>query len=227
MERAIRSHLSQQKIGGAAALYLAAAYLAAIPYFLLVVDYRSAADPAAKLAMVARNQESLYAVTLVTYVIFGLALAVLALALRDRLRGAESPLARISAGLGLLWAGLLIASGSVFTMGMKNVLDLHASDPAGAASAWWIIESVADGLGGGSGEVLGGPWVLLVSWAGLRSKRLPRALSWVGVATGLVGLVSIIPPLRDAAIGFGILQIPWLVWLGITLLRTREDAAAA
>jgi hypothetical protein len=227
MEKAIRSHLNLQKAGGGAALYLAAAYLAAIPYFLLVVDYRSAADPAAKLAMAVGNQGSLYAITLVTYVIFGLALTVLAIALGDRLRGTESPLARVCTGLGLTWACLLIASGSVFTMGMKNVIALQAADPAGAASAWWIIESIADGLGGGSGEVVGGPWVLLVSWASLRSKRLPVALNWLGLATGLVGMVSIIPPLHDAAVGFGVLQIPWLVWLGIALLRTKESTKVA
>jgi hypothetical protein len=227
MEKAVRSHLDLQKFGGGAALYLAAAYLAAIPYFLLVVDYRSAADPAARLALVASHQGSMYAMTLVTYVIFGLALAVLAIALRDRFTGDGSPLARLSAGLGLVWAGLLIASGSVFTMGMENALALRAADPAGAASAWGIIESVADGLGGGCGEAVGGPWVVLVSWAGLRSKRLPAVLCWVGVAVGLVGVASIIPALRDAAIGFGILQIPWLAWLGIALLRTRESTGAA
>jgi len=227
MERFVRSYVSQQRVGGIAALSMAAAYLAAIPYFLLVLDDRSTAGPAGRLAMLASNQASLTAMTLVTYVIFGLALTALALALRDRLRGNESPVARLSAGLGLLWACLLIASGSVSIMGMKNVLALRLTDEAGAASAWAVIESIADGLSGGCGEAVGGPWVLLVSWAGLASKRLPAALNWLGLVTGLVGLVSVVPPLRDAAVGFGVLQIPWLVWLGIVLLRTGEHEAAA
>ena len=31
-----------------------------------------------------------------------------------------------------------------------------------------------------------------------------------------------IPPLNDAAIAFGLLQIGWFVWLGIAMLRTGE-----
>lgn len=223
MQNVSQSHVHNQKVGGIAALYMAAAYVAAIPYFLLVVDYRSATSPAAKLAMVVRNSGSLSAMTTATYGIFGLALVILALALFDRLRGSESSVARLSAGVGLVWACLLIASGSVFTFGMKSVLALRATDAAGAASAWSTIESIANGLGGGSGEIVGGPWVLLVSWAGMHSLGLPRALNWLGIATGLVGLASVFPPLGDAAVAFGMLQIPWLIWLGICLLRTRGN----
>ncbi len=226
MERASRGFLQYQKVGGIAALYMAGAYLAAIPYFLLVVDYRGAADPAAKLAMIAANQGSLSVMTVITYVVFGLALVVLALALVDRLKGTESPVARLSAGVGLLWACLLVASGSVFTFGMEGALALRGTDAAGAASAWAIIESIADGLGGGGGEAVGGTWVLLVSWAGMLGRRLSRPLCWLGIVTGLVGLASLVPPLRDAAVVFGILQIPWLAWLGIVLIRSRESTAA-
>jgi len=223
MENVSRSHLHHQRVGGIAALYMAAAYIAAIPYFLLVVDYRSATSPAAKLAMVARNFGSLSAMTTATYGIFGLALIIVALALYSRLKGSESPVARLSAGVGLVWACLLIASGSVFVFGMKTVLALRVTDAAGAASAWSTIEAISNGLGGGSGEIVGGPWVLLVSWAGMHSLGLPKALNWLGIATGLLGLASIVPPLSDAAVAFGMLQIPWLVWLGICLLRTRES----
>lgn len=223
MQNVSRSHLHNQKVGGIAALYMATAYIAAIPYFLLVVDYRSATNPAAKLAMVARNVGSLSVMTTASYGIFGLALVILALALFDRLKGSESPVARLSAGVGLVWACLLIASGAVFTFGVKSVLALRVTDAAGAASAWSTIECIANGLGGGSGEIVGGPWVLLVSWAGMHSLGLPKSLNWFGIVIGLVGLASIFPPLGDAAVAFGMLQIPWLVWLAICLLRTREN----
>jgi hypothetical protein len=69
--------------------------------------------------------------------------------------------------------------------------------------------------------------VLLVSLAGLRSQRLPRALNWLGVVTGLAGLVSNIPPLRESAVIFGLLQILWFAWLGIVLLRTKQQPEPA
>ena len=204
-------------------MYLAAAYLAAIPYFLLVLDYQSVVDPAAKLALLVEHQGGLYAFNILAYVAFGLVLAVLALALHERLKADALPMARVVAGWGIVWSCLLIASGTVNNMGMEYVVNLHRQDAAGAASAWQLIESVANGLGGAGGEALGGPWVLLVSLAGLRSHRLPKALNWLGLATGIVGLVSNIPPLRASAAAFGVLQIPWLVWLGIVLLRARQE----
>jgi hypothetical protein len=66
--------------------------------------------------------------------------------------------------------------------------------------------------------------VLLVSWTALRTGGLPRTLGWLGVAIGLVGIVSLIPALRDAGMVFGMLQIVWLAWTGIVMLRATEPA---
>ena len=173
MEQTRKGRYWPLSAGGIAALYLAVAYLAAIPFFLLVLDYPSAVDPAAKLALLVAHQHSLYAFNILAYVGFGLALAVLALALHDRLEACSRAMARVIAGWGIVWSCLLIASGTVSNMGMEFVVGLHPADAAGAASAWQVIESVANGLGGAGGEALGGPWVLLVSVAGLRSGACP------------------------------------------------------
>jgi hypothetical protein len=69
--------------------------------------------------------------------------------------------------------------------------------------------------------------VLLVGLAGLRSKRLPAALAWCGQVIGSIGLASVIPPLRDAAMLFGALQIPWLAWLAVVLLQRRQPEGVA
>ncbi len=83
---------------------------------------------------------------------------------------------------------------------------------------------MAEGLGGAGGEILGGLWVLLVSWAALRTGGLPKVLGWFGLTIGLVGVVSVVPAVRDAAMVFGMLQIAWLVGIGIVMLRTTETA---
>jgi hypothetical protein len=49
----------------------------------------------------------------------------------------------------------------------------------------------------------------------------------LGVATGIVGLASNIPPLRESTALFGLLQIAWFVWLGIVLLSTKQQIASA
>lgn len=223
MEQTHQRLLSDQRVGGLAALYLALAYLAAMPYFLVVLNDQGVVDPAARLALLVNHQGSLYLINLITYVVFGLVLTVLALALAERFSDATPAMARVIAGWGIIWSCLLIASGTVANLGMESVAALYVKDAAGAVSAWQIIEPIADGLGGGGGEALGGPWMLLVSLAGLRSQRLPRALNWLGLATGAAGLVSNLPALRESAVVFGLLQIVWFIWLGIVLLRTKQQ----
>jgi hypothetical protein len=209
------------KAGGLAALYLAAAYLVAMPFFLLVVDYLSVEDPATKVALLAANHASVHVMHLVTYVVFGLALAVLALALHQRLKTAAPALMQVATVVGLLWAFVLVASGLIFNAGMATVVGIYPSDPGRATVIWQTIEPISEGLSSAQGEILGGLWVLLVSVAGLRTGGLPRPLGWFGVVVGGVGLASVIPQLADAAIVFGLVQIAWFAWLGPVLLRAR------
>jgi len=217
-----RSITGYQKAGGLAALFLAAAYLLAMPFFLLLVDYHSAVGPAAKVASLAANHGAMQVMYLITYVIFGIALAILALALYERLKPAAPALMQTATAVGLIWAVLLIASGLVFNAGMGAVVTLYPSNPAQAVSMWQAIEPVSDGLSCVDGEILGGLWVLLVSIAGLRVGGFSRALGWFGVMVGAIGLASMIPPLTDLAILFGLAQIGWFAWLGVTMLRPTE-----
>jgi len=216
----------QQKVGGLAALYLAAAYLVAMPFFLVIVKYQDVVDPAEKLALLAGNQGSMRVMYLITYVIFGLVLAVLALALYPRLRDGAPILAQAATAAGLIWAVVLVASGMIFNAGAAAVVGLHGADPAQAVAAWQAIEPVAQGLGGSGGELLGGLWVLLVSVAALRTGELPKVLNWLGMAIGAAGVLSVVPALNGLAYGFGLLQIVWFAGLGVAMLRTASRATA-
>jgi hypothetical protein len=215
----------QQKVGGLAALYLAAAFVVAMPYFLVFVKYPSVVDPAQKVALLVRNHDSMRVMYLITYVIFGIVLAVLALALYARLRDGAPTLTLAATAVGLIWALVLVASGMIFNAGVTAVVDLHGADPAQAVAAWQAIEPVAQGLGGSGGELLGGLWVLLVSVAALRTGGLSKALSWLGVAIGAAGLLSVVPALSDVAYGFGLLVIVWFAWLGFVMVRTPARVA--
>ena len=217
-----RTFSGQQKAGGLAALYLAAAYLLAMPFFLLLVDYHSAVDPVAKVASLVNNHSAMQVMYLITYVVFGIALSILALALYERLKPAAPALMQTATAVGLIWAVLLVASGLVFNAGMGAVVTLYPANPAQAVSMWQAIEPVSDGLSCVDGEILGGLWVLLVSIAGLRAGGFSRAFGWFGVVVGAIGLASVIPPLAEVAILFGLAQIGWFVWLGFSMLRQTE-----
>lgn len=217
---------SMQKMGGIAALYAAAAYLIGFLGYGLIVEYGSVVDPVQKVAQLAENQTILYILSLVVYVVWALFLIVLALALYDRLKAGSPAVMQTATALALIWAGLVVASGMVFNIGMERVVDLYGQDPAQAASVWLSIDAVFEGLGGGN-EIVGGLWVVLVSWAALRAGGLPRVLNYLGLVIGLAGICSTVPALGEiGGMIFGLGQIVWFVWLGIVLLRGTPTAEA-
>lgn len=161
----------------------------------------------------------------IIYLLFGVLLVVLVLALHRRLQAGSPILAQTAAAFGLIWAALVIASGMIFNVGLLGtVVDLHGQDPAQATSAWLAISSVQNGLGGGN-EIVGALWILLVSWAALRSGRLPKALNYVGLLVAVAGILTVVPPLEMLGAVFGLGSIVWFLWLGIVMLRSSPAAA--
>ncbi len=214
-----------QKWGGVAALYEALAYIIGMVGFLTVVNLSEIADPLEKLAAMAEHQGLLSLLNLIVYVGFGAMLVVLTLALHERLQAQNSAVARVATAFGLIWAGLVIASGMVYNIGMETVVSLSASDPTQASTVWLAISSVFNGLGGGV-EVVGGLWVLLLSVAALQSGALPRALNFFGLLVGAAGVITVVPALGEiGGMVFGLTQIIWFAWLGVALLRTKSAAS--
>ncbi|NPV86964.1 MAG: DUF4386 family protein [Anaerolineae bacterium] len=214
-----------QKLGGFAALYLAAAYMTGIVLFLFVLDYPSIVEPVQKAALLVEKQMVIYLTNLLMYVIFGVFLVVLVLALYERLGAASAAVIRTAAVIGIIWAGALIASGMIANAAIAPVVALYGKDPSQAAMTWLTVETVANGLGGANGEILGGLLTLLVSWAALQVRGLARPLNYLGVLVGVVGIVSTVPGLGDLAGLFGMTQMVWFVWLGVILLRRSQQAA--
>jgi hypothetical protein len=215
---------SARRTSGFAALYLAAALVAAMFYFLIGTNMPSVTDPREQVQLLVDHQFGLHLMYLIAYVAFGLVLAVLALGLHERLANIAPATSRLAAAVGLIWAGVLVASGMVFIVGMNSVVDLNSTDPDGAVNAWQAIYPVTLGLGGAGGEVLGGTWLLLVNVVALRGHALPTWLSWSGLIAGAAGIISAVPGLAAVAVLFGLLIIVWLVGLGVTLLRERSAA---
>ena len=208
------------KFGGFVAFYLAAAYLIGITLFIVVLDYPNITDPTQKLAVLVENQMVIFGTNLLMYVFFGIFLVALSLALHERLKSGMTTLVQMATVIGIIWAGSLVASGMVSNAGIAPVVALNTKDPTQAALLWQGIEAVSSGLGNGNGEILGGVWTLLISWAALKTGGLPKGLNFLGLLVGAVGLVSIL--LTDFTGLFGIGQMVWFVWLGIVLLRTSK-----
>ncbi len=216
-----------QKLGGIAALYEAVAYLVGMVFFIGFVDSQSVVDPIQKVALLVDNQIGMYSVTLIIYVLFGVALVLLALALHERLKERSPAMMQTATAFGLIWATVVIASGMIFNIGMETVVGLYATDPAQAGTVWLAIHSVFNGIGGGV-ELLGGLWCLLVSWVALRAGLLAKPLNYLGLLVGAAGILTIVPAFGEiGGAVFGLGQIVWFAWLGIVMLRQRASAASA
>jgi hypothetical protein len=206
------------RIGGWAGIGAAITYL--VGFALAGTLLADTVDMAAGeyVAFLADNEALLYVWSTIIYIINGVLLAALAIALYDRLVPRAPELARITTAFGLIWAGLVIAAGMVRLTNLTAVVGLHASDPVGAAALWPAMEAVQEGLGGGI-EVPGGLWVLLVSIAAMRSATLPRQLNYLGLGNGLAGILTLVPGVEIFAMVFGLGMLAWFAWVGIVLLR--------
>lgn len=216
-----------QKMGGYAALIEALTYIVGFAMvFTLLADYATGEmSNAESVAYIADNHTLLYLWHFIIYVLNGVFLVVLALAIHERLKDAEPVMSQIATAFGLLWAGLVIASGMIILVDLGTVVDLYHADPAQAELAWITLSSVESGLGGGI-EMVGGLWALLLSVTALRAGVLPKALNYLGVLIGVAGVLTLIhvTPFVDAMAGiFGLGFIVWFVWVGIVLLRTKTN----
>jgi hypothetical protein len=175
-------------------------------------------DPAGSLDFLRDHQGELAAWYFVLYLLGGAAMALVSLGVAQRLAPAPA-LARISAAFGLIWSGLLIASGSIALVGQHAAVTLHAQDPDLALTTWTSTSVIQDALGGGI-EVAGALWAAAVGVAALRSRALSAPLGGLALGLATVGLATVFPAAAEAATSiFGLGLILWFTWLGLALRR--------
>jgi hypothetical protein len=216
-----------QKLGGIAALIDAATYLVSLAlYFTLLAPMANAdLDFGQFMAFFIPNQSLVFLWHLTMYMVNGIFLVILALALYERLKAGSPAMAQTATVFGLMWAALVFTSGLITNHGLNVVVELYNKDPAGAATLKLLLDTVTLGIDS-SDRFLGCLWVLLISWAALRANGLPKALNFVGMLLGVAGLISTAAPvLKDLGVAFGLGIIVWWTWLGIVLLRSSSKTA--
>lgn len=200
------SHL--QKVGGVAALIHAATYILGAALLFTLPGLSADVEPVQRVAFLADKQTTIYMANLFIYVVAGILLVILALALHERLKAGSRAIVQTTTAFGLIWAGVVIVAGMIFNIGLVTIVELHGKDPAQAATVWLAINAVHRGLEGGN-VVCGSLWTLLVSWAALGARVLPRGLNYLGIAIGVAGLLSVVPPLEALMFVFGLGGIVW------------------
>jgi hypothetical protein len=217
------------KMGGIAALIGAATNLMAIVTFITLGPKGfGSSDPGQVVAFLANNQAFMRVFDIISYLVFGVSLIFLSLALYERLKAGSPALAQAVTTFGLIYAILVLVVGTLEISNLNTVVKLYGENPAQAATAWLTLNSVASGLGGGGGETLvNALWILLLSWVALRARELPRVLNYLGLVIGVAGILTVLlTSFLPMAVVYGLGLIIWLAWLGIVMLRRSPVSAA-
>jgi hypothetical protein len=217
-----------QKMGGIATLIGAATNLFALVMYLTLLEPKGYGldDPGQIVAFFADNQALMRVWYQIIFLVFGVSMIFLSLALYERLKAGSPALAHAVTTFGLIYAVLVIVIGTLSINNLSTVVKLYGENPAQAATVWLTLDSVETGLGAGGGEtIVTALWLLLLSWVALRARELPKVLNYLGVVIGVAGILTVVfLPALEAVYGLGL--IIWLVWLGIFMLRRSPVSAA-
>lgn len=203
---------------GFSAILLGLIYIAAFVYFGAFFSYPVSGTPEEKMRFLADHQLEVSVVYFSIYVLFGVFLAILVVGVHEMLKNESPPMAALASIFGVVWVGLVIASGMIFNIGLDQSVRLLDESPDAAFSLWKTISVVADSLGGGN-EIVGGVWVLLVSLVALKAVVLSRKLNYLGCLVGIAGIATVYPEETFTEV-FGLSQIIWFIWLGLVILRS-------
>ncbi len=214
-----------QKVGGLSALVCAATYILAMG--LLSTTLSPMADSSLPfdqfIAFFLPHQTLVFVWHFSMYLVNGTFLALLTLALYQQLKTGAPALALASACFGLLWAGLVSASGFITLYGWEVIGKLSSADPSQASLLRLVVDTVTTGIDH-SDRFLGCLWVLLTSWAAVQIGQLSKPLNFLGLVIGIAGLVSsVAPALNELAYAFGLGVIVWWSWLGVVMLSRSPE----
>ena len=211
-----------QRVGGIFAIILATLYITAFIIYGAILEYPSNPDSAQELFFLKNNQLILSVSYLLFYVLFGILLSVLILAIKERMIRRQEILSKMASVFGFLWVGLVISSGMIGSVGLAAIIRISADAQENAIIIWTTISVIVEGLGGGN-EIVGGLWVLLLSIAGLKSNSFSKGLNYLGLSVGIVGILTVYPEELFTEI-FGLSQIVWFIWLGTSMLASKPTS---
>lgn len=188
-------------------------YLGGMFVYLQLLEYGNATTSNDKLTIISDNAFLTHITTLHIYILFSLAIILLATYCYQTTKNNLPTLSLLSLITGIVWATILIASGFI-TLSVTTLL-LSGTPVSELMSAWPAIELVSNALGGGN-ELIGSIFTGLVSLTLYKASRSSLATSLLGLAVLVGGVISALPYLTE--IGIGIFVISQVLWF-FTLAR--------
>jgi hypothetical protein len=209
-----------QKVGGVASL--ANGILAVLLIYLMgvlfprlgMVSPKDLLDPVKGIAAWTASPMTFF-VGDIDILLWGIAPFLVVLALRERMQASAPILTQIAL------VAISIASGLWIVLGIAPQAIRPFMISAGDGSAYRAIAILILGLNNSADHACG--WsLLLIGWAALKTTALPRVLACLIVLTGLFFILDFFA--EALAAGGGVMFAIISFWLGITLLRTKNQA---
>ena len=207
-----------QKIGGFSSIGSACLMVIFLVFILLVfprlglVELSDWFDPVKGLDAGSASPTTFFLFNL-ELILWSIAYILIVLALRERMQASAPNLMRIAVIGVSITCALWLAAGLIGIVGMPSIVS--AQD----ASAFRAMMGVYFGLSTAGDFALG--WaLLLIGWAALKTKGLPRMLSYFSVLNGVVMIFDFVgQPIMMVSM---LLSIVFYLWLGIVLLRSKS-----
>jgi hypothetical protein len=205
-----------QKIGGIGSI--GTAILVVIVLVIILIVFPSLGlgpkdwnDPVKGLDAASASPITFFILNLVM-ILFSIAYILIVLALRERMQAAPNLMQVAVIALSINCA-LWFATGVIGIVGMPSIIPAKDISALRAANAIHLSLST-------SGDCAAGWVLLLIGWAALRTRGLPRILSYFSVLKGVVMILEFVAqPLMVVGLLLGIIFYPWL---GIVLLRSKS-----
>ncbi|MCC6498881.1 MAG: DUF4386 family protein [Anaerolineales bacterium] len=220
-----RHQINLQQIGGTAALINVAVTVVTLIVALGFIGAAALADPNKLMELAVRNPTPLIVQDALKVVSAGIAV-VLILVFHSRLQNDFPRLVRAATCFGFLSVMCLLVNAGLSLALVTQAVNVPQEQTGLNSPLSMLLDRrgtadlAAQGSLNGLINLLGmavilvnGLWYLLVSWASLKTNRLPRWINYLGLTMG--GL-SLLPPLGIFVL---VLGIPWSFGLGRALLN--------
>ena len=150
-------------------------------------------------------------------ILIAIVIVLITLALQERMRANAPNLMRLAVIAASVASALLLANTITGTLGLASITS--AKD----VSAYRAFRVMQDGLSSAGLNAWG--WaLLLMGWAAITTRALPRILSWLILVYGVVTIFQFaVVQIQSVSL---LLFLISMMWLGVVLLRKQEPSPA-
>ncbi len=219
-ESTILLHRKRQLHGYVAALICASSFILGLTLILILApDFNSGPD--ARLETLTKHTGLMQFWYFLVYVVFGASLLVLSVSLLEPVGRDHKLLEQMTTLASYLWACYIFASGFIAIFSIEFLFSQDYEFSVSMTELWRDIYAIQMGLGEGA-EWVGAIWVLMMNACLHKEGRFGNKIIYFGYLICVLGLLTMVPILKEVGAVFGLLQVAWFIWVARLLFLERK-----